>query len=189
MRTLALLALLAGTVACRQDMHNQPKYKPLRPSPFFADGRTSRPVVPGAVARGSLAVDAARATGKTATGFAANPLPRTAATLARGRERYDIFCSPCHDRVGTGHGMIVERGYRQPPTFHQERLRTIPDGYFVDVVTQGFGVMPSYAPQIPVDDRWAIAAWIRVLQRSQWASLTDVPTDARRRLEEEAARP
>ena len=188
MWALLLTVLLSGTVACRQDMHDQPKYKPLRASAFFADGRTSRPAIPGTVPRGGLVAEA-RATGKTPTGYATNPLVRTHATLARGRERYDIFCAPCHDRAGTGHGMIVERGYRQPPTFHQERLRTIADGYFVEVIARGFGVMPSYAQQIPVDDRWAIAAWIRVLQKSQWATLADLPADERLRLERETVRP
>src|SRR5262249_10896651 len=104
-------------------------------------------------------------------------------TFARGRERYDIYCSPCHDRVGTGRGMIVERGFKAPPTFHQDRLRTIGDGYFVRVMTEGFGVMPSYAEQVPIEDRWAIAAWIRVLQRSEHATLADVPGADRAALE------
>jgi mono/diheme cytochrome c family protein len=189
MRALLSTALLVATVACRQDMHDQPKYKSLRASPFFADGRTSRPAIPGTVPRGGLAAEGPHATGKSATGYVVNPLARTPATLARGRERYDVFCAPCHDRAGTGHGMIVERGYRQPPTFHQERLRTIADGYLVEVIARGFGVMPSHSAQIPADDRWAIAAWIRVLQKSQWATLADVPADERLRLQRETAHP
>lgn len=175
-RRTALVVLAVGAiVACRQDMHDQPKYKPLHSSALFADGRTSRPVVEGTIARGQLDLDAARTTGKVGSLYAANPLPRTRAVYERGHERYDIYCAPCHDRVGTGEGMIVERGFKAPPTFHQDRLRTIADGYVFETITQGFGVMPSYAQQIPVDDRWAIAAWIRVLQRSQDARLSDVP--------------
>ena len=175
-RTVACaVAALLAIAGCRQDMHDQPKYKPIRPSPFFADGRTSRPLVDGTVARGHLELDTARTTGKSGATYVANPLPRSEATFQRGRERYDIYCSPCHDRVGTGNGMIVERGYKQPPSFHQDRLRAVADGYFFEAMTQGFGVMPSYAAQIPVDDRWAIAAWVRVLQRSQNATLADVP--------------
>jgi mono/diheme cytochrome c family protein len=189
MRAATLLSIVLLLAACRQDMHDQPKYKPLRPSTFFADGRSSRPVVDGTIARGALVLDPARTTGKTGAIYASNPLPRTEAVFRRGRERYDIYCSPCHDRAGTGAGMIVERGYKAPPTFHQERLRTAADGYLFEVVTQGFGVMPSYAAQVPVDDRWAIAAWIRVLQRSQNATLADVPADERAKLDAAEARP
>lgn len=178
MRAVAAAALLL-LAACRQDMHDQPKYEPLEASPFFADGLASRPVVDGTVARGQLVVDAARTTGKRGTAYVANPLPRTRATFERGQERYDIFCAPCHDRAGTGNGMIVERGFKQPTSFHDPRLRAAADGYFFEAMTQGFATMPSYASQVPVDDRWAIAAWIRVLQRSQNATLADVPADAR----------
>jgi mono/diheme cytochrome c family protein len=176
--------LLAALVACRQDMHDQPKYKPLHTSTLFPDGRTSRPVVEGTIARGQLDLDVAHTTGKVGSLYAANPLPRAVATFQRGRQRYDIYCSPCHDRVGTGDGMIVERGFKAPPTLHQDRLRTVADGYLFETMTQGFGVMPSYAQQIPVDDRWAIAAWIRVLQRAQDARLADVPADERSELDQ-----
>ena len=182
-RAAVIVTALVGLAACREDMQNQPKYKPIRPSSFFADGRTSRPVVEGTIARGQLDLDPAHTTGKSGKQYAANPLPRTEVTYRHGRERYDIYCSPCHDRVGTGHGMIVERGYKQPPTFHQERLREVADGYFFEVMTQGFGAMPSHAQQIPVDDRWAIAAWMRVLQRSQYASVADVPAADRAKLD------
>ena len=182
MRGLVSIAAALLLAACRQDMHDQPKYKPLRASPFFADGRTSRPVVEGTIARGQLDLDVAHATGKRGTQYVANPLPRDEATYRRGHGRYDIYCSPCHDRAGTGSGMIVERGFARPPTFHQDRLRQVADGYLFAAMTEGFGVMPSYAPQIPADDRWAIAAWIRVLQRSQDATLADVPTGARGQL-------
>jgi mono/diheme cytochrome c family protein len=186
-RALALVAAALGLAACRQDMHDQPKYKPLRPSAFFADGRDSRPVVEGTVARGVLDLDVGHTTGKAGTQYVANPLTRTEALYRRGHERYDIYCSPCHDRVGTGNGMIVERGFKQPPTFHQDRLRQTADGYLFEVMTAGFGVMPSYAEQVPIDDRWAIAAWIRVLQRSQYATLADVPAAVRGALDAPAA--
>src|SRR5262245_20570042 len=173
---------LACLTACRRDMQDQPKYQPLEPSAFFADGRASRPVVEGTIQRGALALDAARSTGRVGTTYVPNPLPRTVATFHRGRERFDICCAPCHDRAGTGNGMIVERGFKQPTTFHDDRLRAAADGYFFETITQGFGVMPSYAAQVPVDDRWAIVAWVRVLQRSQSATLADVPPADRSKL-------
>ena len=183
MSRLALIGVALVLAACRQDMHDQPKYKALRASPFFADGRASRPVVEGTVAHGARDLDPARTTGKVGADYAANPLPRSEAVFQRGRERFDIYCSPCHDRVGTGAGMIVERGYKPPPTLHQDRLCTVADGYLFEVMTQGFGVMPSYAEQVPIDDRWAIAAYIRVLQRSQNATIDDVPAADRAALE------
>jgi mono/diheme cytochrome c family protein len=170
-------------------MDNQPRYKPLRPSRFFADGQSSRPRVPGTVARGALGEDAALHTGKTGDQPVARvPVAVTAELLARGRERFDIYCSPCHDRVGTGRGMIVRRGYRQPPSLHIDRLRTAPPGHFFDVVTNGWGAMPSYAAEVPVADRWAIVAYIGALQRSQHATLADVPPDVRQRLAGEGTR-
>jgi hypothetical protein len=184
---LAIAAVLAavGGGACRQDMHDQPKYKPLRSSPFFDDARTSRPRIEGTVARGELAGDAERTTGKDRGGryVVAGPLPVTAELLRRGRERYDIFCAVCHDRAGTGRGMIVQRGYRRPESLHVDRLRTAPDGYFFENITAGFGVMPSYAAQVPVDDRWAIVAYVRALQLSQRATLADLPAAERAKLE------
>jgi mono/diheme cytochrome c family protein len=182
-----VLALLAG--ACRQDMAEQPRYDPLEASRFFPDGQAARPRVAGTVARGELADDTALFTGK-AEGRLVDKVPVavTPEVLARGRERFDIYCSPCHDRVGTGKGMIVRRGYRQPPSLHDERLRQAPAGHFFDVVTNGFGVMPAYAAQVPVHDRWAIVAYIRALQRSQHATLADVPPAERRALETEGAR-
>jgi hypothetical protein len=181
---IALLAVL-GLGACRQDMHDQPKYKALRSSPFFDDGRTSRPRIEGTVARGELDSNVEQHTGRTAAGghLVTGPLPVTPDLLRRGQERYDIFCSVCHDRAGTGRGMIVRRGFRQPESFHTDRLRQAPDGYVFENITQGFGVMPSYAAQIAVEDRWAITAYIRALQLSQRATLADVPADARAALE------
>lgn len=187
---LGVAAVLALALApgCRQDMHDQPKYQPLEASAFFADGRASRPRVPGTIARGRLDDDVLYVTGKTDTGLSEMfPAPVTQATLERGRQRFDIYCAVCHDRVGTGRGMIVLRGYKQPTSFHDERLRTSPPGYFFDVMTNGFGVMPSYAAQVPIDDRWAIAAYIRALQLSQHATLAEVPDDQRQALVNGAA--
>ena len=170
--TLALITL-AG---CRQDMHNQPKYKPLRESDFFADGRSARPLPEGTVARGDLEQDSYYYTGKV-NGQPGNelPMPVTKEVLDRGEERYNIYCSPCHSKVGDGNGMIVQRGFKQPPSYHIERLEKAPLGYFFDVMTNGFGVMPPYAAQIPERDRWCIVAYIRALQLSQHATSADVP--------------
>ena len=182
---LGVTAVLALAVApgCRQDMHDQPKYQPLEASTFFDDGRASRPRVPGTIARGRLDDDALYVTGKMDTGLSdVFPAPVTRAMLERGHQRFDIYCTPCHDRAGTGRGMIVLRGYKQPSSFHEDRLRTMPPGYFFDVMSNGFGVMPSYAAQVPIDDRWAIAAYIRALQLSQHASLAEVPDDQREAL-------
>jgi hypothetical protein len=179
---IVLVALAAG--GCRRDMQDQPKARPLRPSAFFPDGRSERQLVPGTVARERAVADPVVATGKQGKDFVREaPMPVTAALLARGRERYDIYCAPCHDRVGTGSGMIVLRGYRHPPSFHIDRLRDAPAGYVFDVITRGFGVMPSYAVQVPVVDRWAITSYIRALQRSQNATLADVPATERTALE------
>jgi mono/diheme cytochrome c family protein len=157
-------------------MHDQPKYVPLRESTFFADGRSARTPVEGTVARGQLRDDPLLYTGKVggedATMF---PFPVDETVMARGRERYDIFCSPCHARTGAGDGLVVLRGYRRPPTFHDDRLRNAPVGHFFDVMTNGFGAMPDYASQIRAQDRWAIAAYIRALQLSANAALADVP--------------
>jgi len=168
---------------CRQDMHDQPKYKPYRPSAFFADGRDVRPLVADTVARGHLDDNTLLYTGKVGEKFAAVfPFPVTTDVLHRGQERYNIYCSPCHDRTGSGGGMIVLRGYRRPPAFHIDRLRQQPVGYFFDVITRGFGVMPNYAQQIPPHDRWAIVAYVRALQLSQHAELIDVPATEQTRL-------
>jgi mono/diheme cytochrome c family protein len=165
---------------CRQDMHDQPKFIPLRASDFYSDQRSARPIVDGTVARGLLGEDELLETGKVngqpATDF---PFPVTAQVLARGRERYDIFCAPCHDRTGRGDGMVVRRGYRQPPSYHIDRLRQAPVGHFFDVITNGFGAMPDYKEQVPVRDRWAIIAYIRALQLSEHATLNEVPPDQR----------
>ncbi len=179
----ALLSTLAGA-ACRQDMHNQPKYRPRRESEIFADGRSARPLVEGTVARGSLREDAAYYTGKSGGQYLTRiPVEVTPALLARGQERFLIFCSPCHGRTGRGDGMIVQRGYKAPSSYHVDRLRAMPIGYFYDVITNGFATMPDYASQIPPADRWAIAAYVRVLQFSERAPVADVPEAERPQLD------
>jgi mono/diheme cytochrome c family protein len=167
---ILILATLAIAAGCRQEMYDQPKYKDLRRSNFFADHRQARPLPAGTVARGFLQEDSRVFAGKVGNALVTEfPVPVDAALLARGRERFDIFCSPCHDRSGRGGGMVVKRGYRAPPSFHIERLREAPVGHFFDVITNGFGVMPDYSVQIDVSDRWAIVAYVRALQLSQYA--------------------
>ena len=237
LRLSGLVCLLALAGACRQDMHDQPKYEPLEPSTFFEDGRGSRPPVEGTVARGYLQEDVQFFTGKTgdgqtaggaqgagsqgqagstavqtqqaantaatgagavtpnagstsAGGFQAEyrgfvtdfPVPITEQMMDRGEERYNIFCSVCHSRTGDGNGMVVKRGYRKPTSFHEDRLRQAPVGYYFDVITNGFGAMPDYSAQITPRDRWAIIAYLRALQRSQQGTLSDVPEDQRGKL-------
>jgi len=188
-RILPFVCLVA-VGACRQDMHNQPKYIPLRDSQFFADGSSARPLVEDTVARGTLQEDAAFYTGKeNGTELATLPFPLTQEVLDRGEQRFNIYCSPCHDRTGSGQGMIVRRGYRQPPSYHIDRLRQAPIGHFFDVMTNGFGAMPDYRAQIAPRDRWAIAAYIRALQLSQHASESDVPAEDRPKLSQPASAP
>src|SRR5579863_681098 len=172
---LGLLAVLA-LAACRQDMHDQPRFKPLAKSDFYADLRSARAPVEGTVARGQLHEDTYFYTGKM--GDAPGdymPFAVDEEVLARGRERFNIYCSPCHSQLGDGNGVIAQRGYRRPPSFHTERLRNAPLGYFFDVMTNGFGAMPDYASQISARDRWSIVAYIRALQLSQNATQADVP--------------
>ena len=178
--SVALLAL----GACRQDMHNQPKYIPLRDSDFFANGSSARPLPEDTVARGTLEDDAVFYTGKeNGQPVTELPIALTQQLLDRGEQRYDIYCSPCHDRSGSGEGMIVRRGYKQPPSYHIDRLREAPIGHFFDVMTNGFGAMPDYAGQIKAEDRWAIIAYIRALQLSEHATLDDVPAADRSRIQ------
>lgn len=172
---VALLAVLAA--GCRQDMHDQPKYEPLEASTFFPDGQASRPIVEGTVARGQLREDEHLYTGKVGGQPAETfPFAITRPIVDRGQERYDIYCAPCHDRVGNGLGMIVRRGYRQPPSLHIDRLRQAPPGHLYDVIANGFGAMPDYRVQIRPEDRWAIVAYIRALQLSQHATESDAAT-------------
>jgi len=168
-------------------MHVQPKYKPLAPSSFFDDGRSERPVVPGTVARGHLQIDEQLYTGKVNGALADTfPFPITRWDLARGQERYNIFCSPCHGQLGDGQGMIVQRGFPPPPSYHEDRLRQAPAGHFFDVITNGYGRMYSYASRVSPEDRWRIIAYIRALQLSQHATVNDVPESDREQLMEKA---
>jgi Cytochrome C oxidase, cbb3-type, subunit III len=167
---------LLMVTACRLDMHEQPRLNPLAKSDFFADERAARPLVPGTVARGDLRQDTYFYTGKMGdTPGDFMPFPVDVNLLARGRERFNIYCSPCHSRLGDGNGMIPQRGFRRPPSYHIERLRKAPLGYFFDVMTNGFGAMPDYSSQIQPADRWAIAAYIRALQLSQNATQAELP--------------
>jgi mono/diheme cytochrome c family protein len=187
---LALPAAAAALwgVSCRQDMHDQPRYKPMAESAFFGDQRSARPLVEGTVARGHLDADVHASAGKQEGALAtAFPAPVTSQVLSRGRERFQIFCAPCHGLAGYADGMVVKRGLRRPPSFHIDRLRNQPPGYLFDVVTRGFGAMPDYAAQIPPADRWAIVAYVRALQLSQNARIEDVPPEERDRLVESEA--
>ncbi|MDA1305703.1 MAG: cytochrome c [Acidobacteria bacterium] len=189
-RALAGLAVIALTAArCRQDMHDAPRYDPLEASDFFRDGSTARPLIAGTVARGHLNADTYLHTGKDAIGLPVNAFPFaiSRADLDRGEERFNVFCTPCHGTTGEGNGMIVQRGYRQAQSMHIDRLRFAPVGYFYDVVTNGFGVMPDYRSQIPVDDRWRIVAYVRALQASRQATEADVPADVMQQLRQGAA--
>lgn len=170
--------------ACRQDMHDQPKYVPMRESTFFNDVRSARPIVEGTVARGQLQEDTLLYTGKVnGADTTVFPFRVDAAVMARGQERFNIFCAPCHGRTGQGDGMVVRRGYRRPPSIHQDRLRDAPAGHFFDVITNGFGAMPEYAPEIKAEDRWAIVAYVRALQLSGRATLADVPPSERDKIQ------
>jgi mono/diheme cytochrome c family protein len=208
-RVSLLLAacLLAG---CQQQMAKQPKYLPLEASEFFEDGRSARPLIAGTVARGHLHTDEAFYAGKlgpsaetiravsiigAGSGNLLSPLalalsqsayvdvfpfPVTLEVLSRGRERFTIFCAVCHGPLGDGDGVVVERGFTRPPTYHSDRLRSAPVGYFYDVITHGFGSMPDYSAQVSAKDRWAIAAYIRALQLSQNARLSELPPEERK---------
>lgn len=168
----ALVLVLLAAVGCTQDMADQPRYEALEPSTFFEDGAGSRTPPVGTIAQGKLYDDehlyTGRVNGQLATEFPA-ALPVTEALLHRGRERFQIFCSPCHDQTGHGRGMVVQRGFRAPPSYHIDRLRQAPIGHFFDVMTNGFGRMYDYSAQLSPEDRWAVAAYIRVLQLSRHA--------------------
>lgn len=176
-----IVVLMSG---CHTDMRDQPRYEPYEASTFFANGQSSRPLVEGTVARGQLQEDDAFYRGKVDGEFVDKlPLEVDRALLDRGQQRFNIYCSMCHGPTGDGDGMIVRRGLKRPPSFHIERLRTAPAGHYFDVITHGFGVMPRYAVQIEPHDRWAITAYVRVLQLSQHAELDDLPADERTGLE------
>ncbi len=172
------------TAGCRQQMAETGREKPLDQSAFFEDQRVARPLVPGTVARGQLKADTAFYTGKSQDGLLDRlPMPLTKELLARGRDRFEIFCTPCHGRVGTGEGAATKRGMRLPPSYHISRLREASLGHFFDVITNGFGIMPDYAGQVPPADRWAIAAYIRALQVSQGIPAADLTPDERATLD------
>ena len=189
-RIWAVVFIAVWVAACQrtgpsvQQMGLQPKYDPLVPSDFFADGMSARPRLPGTIARGEANIDPYFETGKIngqdGDGF---PFPVTGEVMARGHERFDIYCSPCHGRLGDGAGMIPSRGFRRPPSFHTATLRAAKTGHFFDVMTNGFGAMPSYRIQIPARDRWAIVSYIRALQMTDAATINDVPPADRGRLQ------
>ncbi|CAN5767360.1 cytochrome c [soil metagenome] len=180
-----LFCCLLFLIACgNPEMKDQKKYEPLEPSTFYPDGKSARELMPNTVARGDLRTDtllyAGLENGKLAETF---PFTITQGVLARGQQRYNIFCAPCHGYDGYGKGMIVQRGFSPPPSFHQDNLRNAPIGHFFDVITNGFGAMYSYGDRVPPGDRWAIIAYIRALQLSQNAKLSDVPPEAKTTLD------
>lgn len=197
MNKISLILALFGVASCMRDlpkdkpplkletnMYAQPRYEEQSQSRFFADGAAMRTAPEGTVARGFLGEDAAYFTGKDDKGqlTATIPVPVTMELLKRGQERYDIYCSPCHSRLGDGQGMVVKRGMIPPPTFHDDRLRTIADGHIYDVITNGIRNMPPYRYQIPVADRWAIVSYFRALQRSHHATANDLTADERAKI-------
>ena len=165
MTRLLVLALALGLAACKQSMIRQEKYNTYAPASLWPDGTSARPLAEGTVARGDLARDAT----------AAEPPPAMPALLRRGRERFDIYCAPCHGLAGEGNGIIPARGFPKPPSYHTDRLRAAPARHFFDVITNGYGVMYSYADRVTPRDRWAIVAYIRALQLSRHARLSDTP--------------
>ncbi len=182
---IPVISLLFASTGCRQEMYDQPNYRPLKATAFFPNRMTSRPIVPNTVARGHLNEDEAYFAGKIGTNLVETfPMEITRDVLARGQQRYDIYCSPCHSRTGEGNGMIVQRGFPPPPSYHIERLRAAPVGHFYDVITHGYGIMYSYANRVSVEDRWAIAAYIRALQLSRNVRVDDLAAADRIKLEE-----
>lgn len=177
---LAAVCLLAtgGCGTLRQDMANQPRQNPLSPAPFFPDDRSERPLIDNTVVRGTTAEDVLFVP-KDSNTF---PLPLTQELLARGQDRYTIFCSPCHGLQGDGQGMVTMRGMKHPPSYHQDRLRNEPNGYFFDVITYGFGAMNGYSAQLEPRDRWAIVAYVRALQLSRDAHVAELPANLREKL-------
>jgi mono/diheme cytochrome c family protein len=182
----ALAGAALAAPGCRQDMQNQPKYKPLRPSRFFADGRSARPIPRGSVARDELNDTDVLHTGLDDGTFATRfPVQVTRPLLQRGEERYNIYCTPCHGFLGDGNGMIARRGFKWPANLHTERLRNAPPGYLFQVVSNGYGAMPAYRSQIAPDDRWAVLAYVRALQLSRNATFADVDSKGRAELEKQ----
>jgi len=179
-----LLPLLLLSVGCRQDMFEEPKYKPLVESDMFVDGRSARPIPAGTFAYGVQDEGEAIEQGTLNGQFVATiPLPLDEALLERGRERFDIYCAPCHSRLGNGQGMIARRGFMQPADLHSERVRHAPPGYIYAVITNGYGAMPEYRDQVKLHDRWAIVAYIRALELSRNVKLADLPPQEQAKLE------
>ncbi|MEN6496301.1 MAG: cytochrome c [Thermoguttaceae bacterium] len=201
-RAVVSAMVLLSCAACRQQMADQPYYRPLEPSRFFDNRMSARGLVPGTVARGDRQAEPELATGIRGDAYEVErirlpvartdldqkpyvkefPFPVTEAVLARGRQRYNIYCIVCHGPLGYGDGIVVQRGFTRPPSYHTERLRKAPPGYFVDVIARGFGSMPDYATPVPPADRWAIAAYLRALQFSQHAPLEELPEEVKQRL-------
>lgn len=183
---LFAFAVIPFIAACRQDMHDQPRYKPLAASTFFSDGRSARPIPANTIARGELNDTDPFHTGSEANGdfLVSIPMPITMALVQRGQDRFDIYCSPCHGRLGDGNGMVALRGFRIPPDLDSERLRQVPPGYIFQVISNGYGAMPDYADQITApEDRWAIVAYVRALELSRHSVMSDVPPDQTASLE------
>jgi len=175
---VSVLAFAGCGGTLRQDMANQPRQNPLSPATFFPDDRSARPLIDNTVVRGALAEDDLFVP-KESNAF---PLPLTRELLERGKDRYAIFCTPCHGLQGDGMGMVTLRGMKHPPSYHQDRLRNVPNGYLFDVITNGFGAMNGYAAQLAPRDRWAVVAYLRALQVSRNAHVADLPASLREKL-------
>jgi mono/diheme cytochrome c family protein len=190
--SISCAAIVLGLAGCTQDMATQPRYNPLRASDFFGDRRSERPLVPGTVARGQLRIDDKLYTGMV-NGQLIDSWPFetkvTREDLLRGQERFNINCAPCHDRTGYGNGLVAQRGFRHPPSYHIDRLRNAPLGHFFDVMTRGFGAMQDVSDRVTPEDRWRIAAYIRTLQYSQRANASDLPASDRGKLDQKPATP
>jgi len=186
-----VVLLVLGVSACRQDMHDAPRYEAYEANSFYADGRASRETPDGTVARGWERADDLFYTGRDSAGEPSEqiPMPVTAQDMQRGRDRYNVYCTPCHGILGDGQGMVVQRGLKRAATYHDERLRGVKVGYLYDVVTNGFGAMQGYAEQIPARDRWLIVAYVRALQLSQHAQVAEVPSDKRAEFDRPATAP
>lgn len=183
-RLIALSLIALG--GCRRDMQDQPRYKPLRASRFFADSRSARPIPPGTIARDELNAQDVMHTGLTQGHFATQlPVQITRKVLERGQERYNIYCTPCHGFIGDGKGMVAKRGFKWPANLHTDRLRSAPPGYLFQVISNGYGAMPAYREQIAPEDRWAILIYVRALQLSQNATLSDASSEGQRELEKQ----
>ena len=185
-RLLSLCLLMPLLAGCRLAMHNQPKHEPLESSSFFKDGASARPLVAGTIPRGYLHTNEALFEGLTGTNLVDSiPMKITPELIQRGRERFDIYCSVCHGLTGDGDGMVVQRGFPHPPSFHSERLREAPVGHFYRVITYGYGVMFPYAVRVPTEDRWAIVAYIRTLQLSQSIPEASLSASLKSKLDQE----